>query len=279
MPNRRSKLLFVALLLFALVWNMQAQRRVGIAYYELGPLYDTIPSLFANDEAYTPQGRLAWSGVRYREAVARYAKLLDSMAMPVVGIFGVESEQTALDLAARSGMYYTVLHRTSNRLDGLDFALLYQADRLFPKRVEEGYGWLSVEVELEGCEVVLLLVRDDRFLAARIEELQAEDPARSLIVMGRCREVSARFGLQDGVATAEARGRGSCRRKGGWLMRHGIAFDDSWRLVRGDVFARRWLLDSTSGEPLPIYRKERYLGGYGENLPVFVYLEPQDLEN
>ncbi len=279
MQSHKFKFFGGVILSLFLVWNVQAQRPIGLAYYELGPLRDTLPSLFSEDEEFTPRGRLAWNSARYEAAVMRYTSLLDSMAMPVVGLFGVECEQVALDLAAGGEMCYAVLHRTSNRIDGLDFALLYQADQLFPHRVEQGYGWLSIEAELAGRDVVLLLVRDDRFLRDRIEELRAEMPKRSLIVMGRCREALASFGLQDAQYEAARRGRGSCRRKGGWLMRHGVGVDASWRLVRGDVYAHRMLFDEKGGEPLPLYRNGRYLGGYGENLPVFVYLEPVDLEN
>lgn len=259
-------------------WSVQGQSKLGVAFYELGPLYDTLPSPYHQDEEYLEGGRLGWSGERYRRAVAQNTALLDSMAMPVVGLFGVENEAVALDLAARGEMCYTVLHRTSNRFDGQDLALLYQSDRLFPAWVEEGYGWMGVACELDGRAVVILLVSDDRYLSDCLARLRDEHPERELLVMGRI-DPQGDMPLQDALAEAERRGRGSCRRKGGWLMRHRILHSEGWQSLQGDVYARHWLFDERRGEPLPLYRGERYLGGYSRNLPVFVYLRANNLED
>ncbi len=259
-------------------WNVQAQRPIGVAFYELGPLYDTLPSPYHQDEEYQEGGRLGWSGERYRSAVERYGALLDSMAMPVVGLFGVENEAVALDLAARSEMYYTVLHRTSNRFDGCDLALLYQADRLFPKKVEEGYGWMCVHGELDGEAVVILLLFDDRFLADEVARIAAEGDIDHLLVMGRAQPLPQST-LVDPLAEVERRGRGTLRHKGGWAMQHRILCGRAWQPIRADVYARRELFDEVRGEPRPLYRGERYMGGYSRSLPVFVYLRANNLED
>lgn len=72
---------------------IHAQQRTGFAYYDLDRLYDTIPSLFYDDTDYTPEGRLRWSGERYRAKVERAGAVIGRMAMPLAGVYGVENEE------------------------------------------------------------------------------------------------------------------------------------------------------------------------------------------
>ena len=248
--GRRVRRAWTVLLAVCLAWTAAAQRRVGLAYYDLGALYDTVPSLFYDDGDYTPAGSRHWTAERYGATLSRLASVLDSLAMPLVGLYGVETERAALDLAARSGGDYCVVHRTLNSMDGLDFALLYQADRLEPRRVETGYGWMSVEGMLDDSAVVLLLCRHARFLADRVGELRTERPDARLIVMGGVGGYRGeRDGLQDPLRWAERAGRGNRHRRGGWLMEDRILVDGSMRVVRADVYARGRLLDPKSTAP------------------------------
>ena len=101
--GRRVRRAWTVLLAVCLAWTAAAQRRVGLAYYDLGALYDTVPSLFYDDGDYTPAGSRHWTAERYGATLSRLASVLDSLAMPLVGLYGVETERAALDLAARSG--------------------------------------------------------------------------------------------------------------------------------------------------------------------------------
>lgn len=265
----------IFILLLVTVLPASAQRRVGAAYYDTGGLYDTIPSLFYDDGDYTPSGRLRWDTERYCAALDRLVSVVDSLAMPLVGLCGVENEQVALDAARRSRGDYCVIHRTLNTLDGQDLALLYQGDRFLPARVETGYGWLGVVGELDGSEVAVLLFRRARFLKETVEEWRERFPGARLLVMGAADAWRGeRFGLRDALAPAERRGRGNVRMRGGWRMADRIWADTAWRVVRADVYARRRLFDEVSGEPLPLYE-----GAHApRKLPVFVYLKPENME-
>lgn len=55
----RSVIVIMLLLLSKL--GASAQAPAGIAYYDVDRLYDTIPSLFYDDPAYTPQGKYGWN--------------------------------------------------------------------------------------------------------------------------------------------------------------------------------------------------------------------------
>ena len=56
-------------------------------------------------------------------------------------------------------------------------------------------------------------------------------------------------------------------------MRDRILADTALICSGGDVFARRYLLDPKTGNPLSPCERRRYRGGFGYALPVFVYLE------
>ena len=172
MTPRRTLLAAIAaiaaLTLPAVVPHAAAQRpqrpRTGFAFYDVDRLYDTLPSPFYDDTDFTPQGRLKWDTERYRSKIRRTAAVIDSMALPLVALYGVENERVVRDLAAACRGDYSYLHRTLNTLDGLDFALLYYGDRFFPHRTEPGDRTLYVEGTLGRDTVGLLLVRDRRML-------------------------------------------------------------------------------------------------------------------
>lgn len=251
-------------------------QRIGVAYYDLGGLYDTIPSPFYDDDDFTPQGCLHWTASRYRRSVERFASVIDSMALPLVGLGGVENEGVVRDLAGACTLDYSYLHRTLNTLDGLDMALLYYGDRFFPDRTETGSGWLLVEGELDGrAAAILLCGRHARFVAQRIARLREEEPERVLLVAGRTEGIDPRAaGLNDALREMERRGFGNVRRRSGWRMEDRILADTSFHTVGGGVYARRRLLDLETGSPLPLHDRRGYRGGFSDRLPVFTYLFP-----
>ena len=77
---------------------------------------------------------------------------------------------------------------------------------------------------------------------------------------------------RDATRRAEQAGRGTVRRGGRWQMRDRILADTALTTSEGDVFARRYLVDQKSGNPLTTYSRGVYRGGYGYSLPVFIYI-------
>lgn len=253
---------------------IHAQQRTGFAYYDLDRLYDTIPSLFYDDTDYTPEGRLRWSGERYRAKVERAGAVIGRMAMPLAGVYGVENEEVVKDLVRASDLPYSYVHRTLNTLDGMDFALLYYADRFFTERIETGYGYLCVEGMLDGKPTAVLLTRGDRYAAELLEELRERTPGIRILCAGKLPSGTAeKLSLRDALAPAERRGRGNAYARGGWWLHDRILTDTALTVIRADVFARRDLLDPRSGTPLPTYRRQRYTGGIGRYLPIYFNFE------
>ena len=105
-----------------------AQRSFDVAFCDVENMYDTIPSTFYDDSDYTPRGRLRWDTARYRNKVQGVARLLDSLSMPVVALWGVENEQVVRDIVMASKSDYAYVHCTHDYSRGLDFALLYYGE-------------------------------------------------------------------------------------------------------------------------------------------------------
>lgn len=248
---------------------------VGIAYYDVDRLYDTLPALFYNDEDYTPEGRLHWNTVRYERKIRNTAAVIDSLGLDIVALWGVENEQVVRDLAAACRDDYSYLHRTLNTLDGMDFALLYYGDRFFPERVETGRRYLLIEGELCGEQAFLVLCADPRMAEWVIEDLRKESPARKPILLGRSAIARPeRLGLRDATEPAARAGRGNLRRTRGrrWEMNDRMLVDTAWHVEACDVYARRFLIDPHSGNPLGTYDGRLYRGGYSRSLPVYIYI-------
>ncbi|MDE6374594.1 MAG: hypothetical protein K2L09_02440 [Alistipes sp.] len=284
--NTFGNLLRAILLLSVCLVRPAAAQPLGIACCDADRLYDTIPSLFYDDTDYTPQGRLRWNTTRYRRKIACMAALVDSLALPIIALQNVENEAVVRDISAACTGDYIYLHRTLNTLDGMDFALLYYGDLFFPHYVEPVRRYLYVEGTLRRPvgrkpgrrfrtdTLGLLLCGEARTIGRTIGELRDEHPGTRLVVMGRLPEHELeKYGLQDALARAEQAGRGNVRSTSGWRMRDRIAVDTLLRIVAGDVYIRRFLLDPAETRPLATYDRRRYVGGTSRALPIYVYLE------
>ena len=259
--------------LFAAEFTVRAQTCHAAAFYDVDRLYDTLPSPFGGDERYLPQGEKRWTADRYRRKVAQTAEVLDSLALPLVAVYGVENEAVVRDVAAACESDYAYVFRTTDSYDGLDFALLYYGDLFFPDRTEAGHFWMSVAGELRGVgRVCLLMSASDRYIYYKIDEQRRLHPQERLLVLGRTAGVeAARYGLTEPLCAARRAGRGTRRSGGKWIMRSNILIDTAFRVSHADIYARRRFFDRSGEAPWATYTGNRYDGGYGANLPVFCY--------
>lgn len=265
--NDNMRCFFTILLLLCGV-DAWSQRSFDVAFCDVENLYDTMPSSFYDDSDYTPQGRLRWDTARYRHKVESVARLLDSMAMPVVALWGVENEQVVRDIVMASKSYYAYVHRTHDYSDGLDFALLYYGDRFFPEHVTSWRGALCVEGRADGHKVAIVVNHRSTSLKVLLTERGLLEGKKVVIVLGTPSKSDLRsFGLQDHTLASESAGRGNMVRGNGWIMRDRIA--STWGgKVHCDVYAARWLIDEL-GTPRATYVGNRYYGGVGAYLPIF----------
>ena len=181
--------------------------------YDADCLYDTVPSPFGNDTRYLPQGEMRWTGERYRRKVMQTAAVIDSLGLPLVGLYGVENESVVRDVAAACKGDYAYLFRTTDSYNGLDFALFYFGDRFFPDRVEAGHFWMTAAGELRGAgRVCLLMSASDRYIGYKIEEHRRRHPDERLLVAGRTAGAEPRQLRTVGTLAAASRaGRGTRR--------------------------------------------------------------------
>lgn len=276
-------LLFLPLAVPAL--HATEPERIGIAYYDADRLYDTIPALFYDDTEFTPDGRLRWSAERYGRKIRNTAALLDSLAMNLVVVAGVENESVVRDLVAACGESYCYIHRTFNTFDGLDIALLYHGDLFFPDRVEQGRGWLYAEGSLRtadgfGQRLGILACNNPRYATEALDDCRARHPHTPLVAAGRFGPAhAARHGMRDLMAGVERIGQGNVRSRDGWRMRDRLLADTVFRATSGAVYLRRFLFDAESGGPRPTYDRNAYRGGCGSFLPVYGHLARKYLEN
>ena len=89
----------LSILLSAITIQLSAQPRVGFAYYDVDRAYDTSPSPFYDDSAFTPSGRYQWNSERYEHKIKGIAAVVDSMSLPIIALYGVENEQVVRDIA------------------------------------------------------------------------------------------------------------------------------------------------------------------------------------
>lgn len=243
---------------------------VGIAYFDLDHLYDTIPALFYNDTDYTPEGALKWDSARYNHKIGQVAAVIDSMRMPIVALWSVENEAVVRDIAEKTDRDYNYIHRTANSLDGLEAALLYHADRFIPRRIEAGYGYLSIEGTLDGIATAVLLLKDSRFLPDLLDELARRN--KRFIVAGAAERPTEKHlpPLRDPLQESERQGRGTTVVHGRWEMNARILLSPDYNIEKADVLTAPALLDERTHTPRPTYSGRAYLGGASRNLPVFV---------
>ncbi len=259
------------LIMTAFTIQLSAQPRVGFAYYDVDRAYDTQPSSFYDDRDFTPEGRNRWNQERYDHKINGISALIDSMALPVVALYGVENEQVVRDIVSRCKGDYSYIHRTLNRLDGMDFALLYFGDVLFPERVECGLDYLLVDATVGGREFTFLLTHRSRLLATLVAQERELNPQRFLVVAGDM--YGSRYedlALTDATSRAEQAGHGNVVHRGVWRMFDRILVDKRLE-SHCDIYARRWLLND-DGEPDSTFDREGYKGGNGRKLPIFCYL-------
>lgn len=245
---------------------------LGIGYYDIDKLYDTKPSLFYDDAAYTHGGRNNWTIERYTHKIKNTAAVIDSMALNVVGLYGVENETVVRDIVQSCKQDYSYIHRTQNSLDGLDFALLYFGDKLFIESVESRRNMLIVCATMSSSDTPLTIILS-REAASTKEYLCTKRHNDHTIILGRLypNEIK-RIGYTDTLAENEKRGEGNYVNDRGYIMLDRIATNRNEKILKSGVYITPWLLSPDRSKPLPSYDKRTYRGGYSKYLPIFTYI-------
>ncbi len=264
---RKAYLLAIALL--TLTPSAVAQSEIGILFYDLDKLYDTTPSLFYDDDDYTPDGRFRWSEERYNRKIENSSALLDSIQMPIVALYGAENEGVIRDIVEHCQEDYSYIHRTSNSLDGLDFALLYYGDRLFVDWVDLERDFMAIYATHLEQEVLIIIAKSGDNIERYLETHSSD---RLVIIAGDTDSLNhKRAGLYDLLRDNASKGEGNYATSKGWRMTHSILISKEPAHHRSGVYITGWLLSADKSHPLATLKDNNYIGGYGNYLPIYSF--------
>lgn len=267
------QLTLILLTLLAALQSLHAQRTnpLGIAYYNVDKLYDTIPSPFYNDQAYTPKGDMHWDSERYRHKINNIVQVIDSISMPLVALYGIENKQVVEDIVRHSKNDYAYIHKSSNSHNGLDFALLYYGDMFFPREVTPWQGALCIEGEVGEMPLTIIISHGCKSLGVLLNN-KNKPQDNNIIIFGSAGKLNfKKLGLYNALQAAEKQGRGNRIIQSQWKMHDYIVTNIEGKYC-ADVYIKEWLLDK-SGHPLASHNRGKYLGGYSSWLPIFIYFD------
>ncbi len=249
-------------------WNS-----LGMALYDVGRLYDTIPSQFYNDKSYTPSGRNSWNRERYQRKLENIVSVIDTLQMPIVALSGVENEEVVREIVSRSNQDYSYLHRTIDYYDGLDFALLYYGDILFIKSAHATNHTLIIEAKIYGHTITLHLTRAGSRLRTTLPH-NSDSPSDITVAWGRLsRDDLRRLKMDDPLREREIKGEGDSKSNQSWVFKNriGVSTTNEYKIESGVYISRR-LLTSDGRAPLSTFASDRYMGGYSSYLPLYLYI-------
>lgn len=138
----KLRTLFI-LLVTSLNFSLQAQKLQknknyfisAIGFYNVENLYDTLNDVWKNDEEFTPSGKNAWTGDRYRTKLNHLAKVISEMAtdvtpdgLAILGLCEIENKNVVEDLIKNPLLKkrnYKVVHIEGPDARGVDPSFIY----------------------------------------------------------------------------------------------------------------------------------------------------------
>ena len=275
-------------------WAQPASIDFGVAYYDVGQLYDTFQSQDYNDKHFTEQGSMRWDRQRYQRKIEHTVRVIDSMALPVMILYGVENKRVVRDLVALSKRDYAYIHRDQN-INGLEFAVLYEADKFTPETIttwdralcvegrvkgsargsnksDKSYNEGNEEMGVKELPIAVIASVGCTSIGVLMKERGLDAKSDNIILIGQPGKTNyERLGLRDATLAAEQVGRGNAVKSGRWVMLHRAATSIAARATC-EAYAKNWLLDD-SRKPLDTFSRKRYRGGYSASLPIYIYFE------
>lgn len=177
--------------------------RIRIACYNVESLCDTIADPVSGNAEFTPGGPKRWDTERYRQKIARIARVIDDLGADLLALEEVENEAVVRDLMYAMRSDYNYIHRESGDPRGMDVVLLYRGSRFFPSHIRRIFGkgftraLLAVDGELLGEPVTIVAchlpsqmnaakyrAEAYRSLRRTVDSLMIRTPQRKLIVLG-----------------------------------------------------------------------------------------------
>ncbi|MFI3304688.1 MAG: hypothetical protein SNF68_07600 [Rikenellaceae bacterium] len=240
----------LSIIFLSTLFEVVSQQRVAVSYFDVGRLYDTVPSPFYDDKAYTPKGRYRWSQGRYRDEIERVTAVIDSMRFPIVAIYGVENEGVVRDIVELSNQDYSYIHRDLDYYDGLDFALLYYGDQLFLQSIVHNNTWLYISGEMFGVTIDINLTRRGDKIRT-ISPPNNNPPSDITLLVGQrlYRGDIYRLGMVDLLRDTELKGGGDTRGDKGWYLNSRFGAISNLPISRSGIYITDWLINQNMFKP------------------------------
>ncbi len=116
---------------------LQAQSiNIGIGFYNLENLFDTVDDSLTQDEEFTPNGSKHWTEKLYQDKIGRLSNVIyqlsaeeKSSSLALLGVCEIENRKVLEDLIQSEKLkdfYFKIVHHNSPDLRGVDVALIYQ---------------------------------------------------------------------------------------------------------------------------------------------------------
>ena len=133
--------IFLSIFSFALFFSggsshPKKQRAVGIAFYNVENLFDTLDDKSINDNEFLPNGEKKWNTEKYNAKLSRIADALNSISheLPAfVGFAEVENHKVLEDLATvklLNRAKYKIVHFDSPDTRGIDVGFFYSKKKV-----------------------------------------------------------------------------------------------------------------------------------------------------
>ena len=290
--------------------NPEGRRQmVGIAFYNLENLFDTIPNNPENrDLEFTPTGQKQWDSRKYKSKLHNLAYAISQFTTPttpvgpaIIGVSEIENRSVLDDLVAQPELRpwnLQVVHHDSPDARGVDVGLLYNpiGGERFAFIVNHGPSRLGGQEKSSPTREAAAA------LSKQIaDSLWRVDPEIGVIIMGdlnddpmdkSCAKVLGAKRDAEGVGVHEFynpfwrkldAGIGTLAYKSQWnlfdqiIISGGLANgpEDRWHFYRADVLNKDFLKDtegSRQGYPRRTFAGGSFLNGFSDHFPTEILL-------
>ena len=108
------------------------KNRIRMAFYNTENMFDTLASKTYDDAEFTPSGKNAWDGRKYRTKIKNTARVLADMNADIIGLAEIENDGVLADLVGSLPAGYGYVHMETADNRGIDPALLYKKEVFSP---------------------------------------------------------------------------------------------------------------------------------------------------
>lgn len=244
----------------------------GVAYYDAGEIRPSHHSDYKRNKRSKSQPTINVQPGYYHRKIKHTVRIIDSMALPVMVLYGVEDEQVVRDLVEMSKCDYAYIHREQNIDNGLEFTVLYKADRFVPETVTTWQGALAIEGSCNNVPITIIANARSSSIKVLMDRINVDAKTDNIILMGQIPDATMELlKPHNDTPTPHLKGKVNVVAAKRWISR-----DRAITNIRGKqhcgVFIRDWLLDD-SGKHLDVFSSKQHYGSYTKSVPIYIYFE------